>query len=185
MQPARKRIQTAFVELLASTEYMDITVALIIDKAEVSKATFYRHYQRKLDLFIEIHHARIDSLLVDLNTEQDWLADTPPQSAIQVGLQAASAGARRATMAYKLGNEWPMAVRMLKEQMISAIELRLTQAFGERLDAASTAPFVAAMYMDFMVQLNQTPSQEAATKKATLLHRFSRAIVLDALAQQQ
>lgn len=184
-QSSRTKILNAFRGLLATQKYSEITVGQIIEQAQVSKATFYRHYQRKLDVFIEMHQHLIEALLMDLQTKEDWLASSPPDSVVQIGLRAGRKGGRRATMAFQLGNEWPMAVRMLKEEMIKAILIRLQGAFSEeswQINVDEAAPYIGALYMDYMVQIGQFPNVDVALTKAELLHRFTRCILLESQA---
>ena len=46
----RRRIIDAFSELVFEYGYEDVTVTMIMDKAEVGKTTFYRYFQNKADV---------------------------------------------------------------------------------------------------------------------------------------
>ncbi|WP_028116343.1 TetR/AcrR family transcriptional regulator [Ferrimonas senticii] len=186
MSLARTRLNLAFRQLLAEQDYLDITVGQILAQAQVSKATFYRHYQRKLDLFIEMHQGLIAAMLADFQQAEDWLSLQPPSSLIRLSLQAAKKGARRSTTAYQLGSDWPLATRMLNQAFANAIAARLQQAFSEpqwRDPVSDVASYLSVMYMDYMMQVNQMPSPQAATQKAQLLQRYTRAMLLESLQQ--
>ncbi len=45
------KMQKAFFELLESTDYRKISVSALIEKAGVSRTTFYRHYVDILDMY--------------------------------------------------------------------------------------------------------------------------------------
>ncbi|WOO36402.1 TetR/AcrR family transcriptional regulator [Anaerocolumna sp. AGMB13020] len=48
--PTRKRIIESLFTLLVKKDYNDITVSRIIDKAELGRRTFYRHFKSKDDV---------------------------------------------------------------------------------------------------------------------------------------
>jgi AcrR family transcriptional regulator len=48
----RDRLGDALVELLVQKPFDDITVQDVLDRAEVSRSTFYTHYRDKNDLFL-------------------------------------------------------------------------------------------------------------------------------------
>lgn len=48
----RDRLGDALIELLQQKPFDDITVQDVLDRAEVSRATFYTHYRDKNDLFL-------------------------------------------------------------------------------------------------------------------------------------
>ncbi len=48
----RDRLGDALIELLQQKPFDDITVQEVLDRAEVSRATFYSHYRDKNDLFL-------------------------------------------------------------------------------------------------------------------------------------
>jgi AcrR family transcriptional regulator len=52
VQRTRNRLGEALVELLVQKPFDDITVQEVLDRAEVSRSTFYTHYRDKNDLFL-------------------------------------------------------------------------------------------------------------------------------------
>lgn len=55
----KERINAALVEILKTAELSDITVAMLINKAGVSKSTFYRNYH---DVF-EVYECMVDEFI--------------------------------------------------------------------------------------------------------------------------
>lgn len=50
----RQSIYTAFESLMSKSRYRDITVAQIIDEADIGRSTFYAHFETKDDLLKEM-----------------------------------------------------------------------------------------------------------------------------------
>lgn len=50
----RKEIREAFLALLSEQAYKDITVQDILDRAQINRTTFYKHYQNKQDVARQI-----------------------------------------------------------------------------------------------------------------------------------
>lgn len=60
---ARDKMEKAYFELLETTHYSKITVADIIEKAGVSRTTFYRHYMDIFDMHEKVAD-RLSSVLI-------------------------------------------------------------------------------------------------------------------------
>lgn len=63
----RKAIFNAFEELMASTHYSAVTVAQIIDKADIGRSTFYAHFETKDDLLSEMCQEMFDHIFEGVN----------------------------------------------------------------------------------------------------------------------
>ena len=70
----KMRIRTAFYELLKELDHDKITVTAICDRAEINRATFYKHYLDVPDLVDKLQEETINSLSQKLDkasTEDD------------------------------------------------------------------------------------------------------------------
>ena len=66
---SKRLIRQAFAELMQEKQSIDkITVKEIIDRADISKSTFYSHYSDKYELFMELINTLKLSLFNSLNT---------------------------------------------------------------------------------------------------------------------
>ncbi|KJG08610.1 TetR/AcrR family transcriptional regulator [Photobacterium kishitanii] len=181
---SRRRILSAFRELLVSYNYGEILVTAIIDKAEVSKSTFYRYYSCKLDVFVEMHSDIFDRLLVGLVTEDDWLSQNPHHSIISMSMLAIQRTGGRRSLAAQFGDEWSNAVRLLKISLAGKIKGKINTAFSEdhwhiSLDVLSHS--LSVLYIEYLIQLINTPSLDVAKKNAYALQAFSCALIKTAL----
>ncbi|RTR40578.1 TetR/AcrR family transcriptional regulator [Shewanella canadensis] len=175
---SRSRIQQALAGLLKDKDYCDITVAELIEKADVGKTTFYRHYERKLDVFLAMHDTLFDTLLQDLTVREDWLSLTPRPSVIAMLSRISAQSSFRRSVAYKLGNDAPQAHRQLKCNLTALIEQRLTSAFDTDdfiIPLPSLASTMAAIYLDFITQLFNDSLTSSVEEKATSLQRLTQA----------
>ena len=66
----REAIAEAFLHLLETTEYTDITVTAIAQEARISRKTFYLHYSSIDELLREMVRSNIDEIVAQINVEQ-------------------------------------------------------------------------------------------------------------------
>lgn len=67
----RDRLGDAIVELLVEIPFDDITVQDVLDRAGVSRSTFYTHYRDKNDLFLSDAEEFFESMATALSTFGD------------------------------------------------------------------------------------------------------------------
>ena len=70
----KMRIRSAFYELLHEKSYDKITVTAICEKAEINRATFYKHYMNVEDLVDKLQEETINDLAEKLNSATDTTA---------------------------------------------------------------------------------------------------------------
>lgn len=73
----RDRLGDALVELLLEKPFDDITVQEVLDRAQVSRSTFYEHYRDKNDLFlsdVDQFFELISTLFARHNDQSDRIA---------------------------------------------------------------------------------------------------------------
>ncbi|WP_051215903.1 TetR/AcrR family transcriptional regulator [Ferrimonas futtsuensis] len=181
---SKKRIMQAFQTLLNDKDYCDITVTEIIEQADVGKTTFYRHYERKLDIFYELHRLFFARLLSSYDQAEQWLSPVPSDAVVRLLAFFSNESGFRRSLTYKLGNDWSQASRQLKQDLAAQIETQLTEVFGaERFDMALTdlSGALAALFIEFIGQAVNGPKQTGMEEKAANLQRLIRAQVTAAL----
>lgn len=63
----RRAIYEAFEELMAQGHYRSVTVAQIIDRADIGRSTFYAHFETKDDLLAEMCREMFDHIFEGVN----------------------------------------------------------------------------------------------------------------------
>lgn len=185
---SRDRLLNAFQRLLADHDYCDITLGQILVASEVSKTTFYRHFSRKLDLFVAMHDQIIEALLSDLTEASQWLDRAPNAAIVRVSQQITGKTSARRSLAHKLGNDWPLAQRLIRHRLLEAIAARLCTAFGkEATDPTCTALAgpLSALMMDYLGQLNQSRDGHPLAQKAAQLQWLLSTLVAAAVAEKR
>jgi AcrR family transcriptional regulator len=74
----RDRLGDALIALLLAKPFADITVQEVLDRAEVSRSTFYEHYRDKNDLFLSELDEFFDALSTLLERTDDRSARVAP-----------------------------------------------------------------------------------------------------------
>lgn len=68
----RKILLDSFYELIQDHDVDDVTVQMILDRSEISRATFYRHYRDKYDLMNAYYQSHITSALEKIDHGAPW-----------------------------------------------------------------------------------------------------------------
>ncbi|WP_028112472.1 TetR/AcrR family transcriptional regulator [Ferrimonas kyonanensis] len=174
----------AFQSLLRHRDYCDITVADLIEQANVGKTTFYRHYSRKLDVFVELHQQVFSRLLEAYATPEQWLNSHPPPALVSMlEIINHDSGFRR-SLPYQLGNDWNQASKLLKGDLAKQIARKLTVAFKtQRFDIEITelSGTLAALIIEVLAQVVEGPKRSSVNDKAATLQRLIQALVRAAI----
>jgi AcrR family transcriptional regulator len=78
----REHLQRALFELLETHAYDAITIQQIADCADVSRATFYLHFESKDALYLTGHTAHVHQILGDPLSREELLDTEPPQRVV-------------------------------------------------------------------------------------------------------
>jgi AcrR family transcriptional regulator len=132
MQRTRELLQKALIELISEREYATIKIQDIVDRANVGRTTFYKHYNSKDELFMSCHEVMISEFhpgpFHPLSQEELLSPDIPTEmtSAYQHLEQ------RRAQL-YPVfqGKDSPWILRQIRDRSAREIEANLRLAFGE------------------------------------------------------
>ena len=132
IQRTRELLQKALIDLIGERAYDSITIQDIIDRANVGRTTFYKHYSSKDKLFMSCHETMISEFHMSpfhpLSREELLSPETPSE----VALAYQHLDQRRAQL-YPIfhGKDSALILRQIRDRSAREIEANLRVAFGE------------------------------------------------------
>lgn len=63
VRKTRAALSTALLALLAERAFPDISIAMLVERAGVGYATFFRHYRNPQELLLAVAEAKVDALI--------------------------------------------------------------------------------------------------------------------------
>jgi AcrR family transcriptional regulator len=74
--PERERIVEALIEIAAERGYAETTVEMILERAELDRPAFHRHFRNKYDCFLstwrDINEGCMHEMLEAFNSQEEW-----------------------------------------------------------------------------------------------------------------
>jgi AcrR family transcriptional regulator len=141
VQRTRKLLRDALIALAAERGFEEVTVGDIVGRAQINRATFYRHYQDKYALVEEIFQEAIDQLRRDLKPPSEGSLNAalqdPPQRLVRLFEHFAEHKHLYRTLLGGKGSSWFTA--KMRSQMTEFMEQReqlLHQLQGKKPDTA-------------------------------------------------
>jgi AcrR family transcriptional regulator len=178
----RERLQGAVLELLETYTYDAMTVQQIADYAEVSRATFYLHYESKDALYLAAHMADIRRVLGDPLSREELLDRTPPARMVEfykVHWQ------RRDTLRVVFFSKDARPIlRHIEVHSAERLHRALELAFSGRdseVPLNLLAEYLAGAQMRMMTGWLERRFEMSPPALTALLHRLQRAALCDAL----
>jgi len=146
VQRTRELLQKALIELISEREYDAITIQDIVDRANLGRTTFYKHYNSKDELFMNCHEAVVREfgfgLLHPLSREELLSPEAP---LVMTSAYQHLEDARALLYSIFQGKDSLLILRRIRDWRAREIEASLSAAFAE---ADSTIPFdVLANYL--------------------------------------
>ena len=185
-QRTKKALTEAFLALLHDhKEYSDITVNDITERANLGRATFYRHFPSKADVLVHLHEGIFNRFSLGLSSADAWLAEEPPPQLPTFLQQYQQSSNLPTDMSHRLGKDFDYLLRNINEMMARQFEESLHHSFAEtasnipfRLLAQSIAGTYNRLILTWFTGEQQTLS---ADQIAGYIHRLARAAVHEAL----
>jgi AcrR family transcriptional regulator len=185
----RSTIEAAFRELLREQDYDSITVSDIIERANVGRSTFYRHFETKTDLLIALHEGMFVRLNLGVSSRDDWLSEAPNASLIDFLTRIRHHDRMNPvyftiSRDYTYSREMTLISQRVTGILVGQIEAGLRQAFGDQPTAVQLnllAAALAGLYMGTLRWWLMQMGDVSAEQTATQLQRLVRANVWEAL----
>lgn len=133
----RMRIREAFLECLEKKHVSKITVKEICDRAEINRATFYKHYADPFELLQRIEEDELDSLRLKIEAGRQGM----PQGVLLTVVKGMKeAGSPHALLASSNGD--PSFAARISELFYNAYRPRLAQNLPECTEAEADMAYL-------------------------------------------
>ena len=185
IQRTQGLLQGALIELISERGYDAITIQDIVDRANVGRTTFYKHYNSKEDLFMSCHEAIVSdfhlSPLHPLSNEELLSPEVPPQM-----IFAFKHLEQRRARLYPIfqGKDSQLILRQIRDRSAREIEANLRAAFREResiIPLEMLANYLVGAQIALVQWWLEKRRSHPPEKLAQTFHRLQRAAIRDAL----
>ncbi len=184
-QVARSRtaLKTAFEGLLREKRYGEIAVGEIVDRADVGRSTFYRHFKGKADVLLALHEDTFGQIFLDAISQDTWLADHPPPSLKEFLEQHHASSGPMVSLSSDIQADADYIMMNVTRLLTEYVEKGLQQAFP---DVESSIPLpvlassIAGIYVMILMSWKVAYRDITGHQMAEYVHLLSRASIREA-----
>jgi Transcriptional regulator len=184
IQRTRGLLQKALIELIGERGYDAITIQDIVDRANVGRTTFYKHYNSREDLFMSCHETIVSdfhlSSLHPLSKEELLSPDIPPQMIF--AFQHLEERRARLYPVFQ-GKDSQLILRQIRDRSAQEIEANLRAAFREKesiIPLDMLANYLVGAQIALVQWWLEKRRSHTPEKLAQTFHRLQRAAIRDA-----
>ena len=184
IQRTRELLQKAMIELISGREYDAITIQDIVDRANVGRTTFYKHYTSKDELFMSCHESMLGEFhigpLHPLSREELLSPDIPSEITL-----AYHHLEQRRTHLYPIfqGKDSSLILRQIRDRSAREIEANLRVAFADTesiIPLDMLANYLAGAQLALMQWWLEKRRPHTPKNLAQTFQRLQRAAIRDA-----
>ena len=128
IQRTRELLQKALIGLIDERGYNAITIQDIVDRANIGRTTFYKHYDSKDDLFMSCHEAIVSSFQFErLHTHllsREELLESDALPGLIVAFQHLDETRARLSSIFQ-GKDGPLILKQIRDRSAKEIEANL------------------------------------------------------------
>ncbi len=179
-------IKNALAELMREQNYPEITVSNIVDRGNIGRSTFYRHYQSKADVLVDRHRDTFDYLFSSLASADDWLSVEPPPEWVAFLEKHQKQGGNHFSWKYKLGNDLDYLFNNINMLLTSTVENKLRNSFSEEessIPLPILAQSISTSFSGLIISWFTKFQSFDPSRFATYLHRIMGSIVREAVGK--
>ena len=183
---SKRALITAFAELLHRQSYQSITIQTITERANTGRSTFYRHFQSKADVLVEMHKEFFKGLALGFLPAGNALPQPPSPGLVRMLTLFKQAGALPVSLT-SLGDDADYVFRQISILLCQSIEEKLHAAWGEQ---ASTIPFpllaqaMTGIYMGLLRGVAENQSTFSPEQLAETITRLNGALLREAIGKE-
>ena len=187
VQRTRELLQKALIELIDERGYAAITIQDIVDRANIGRTTFYKHYTSKDDLFMSCHEAIVSSFQFErlythpLSQEELLERETPPRMIL--AFQHLDETRARLAPIFQ-GKDGPMIPKQIRDQSAKEIEANLRaimQKADDSIPLDILAGYLAGAQLALVLWWLEKRRAHTPKDMVQTLHRLQRAAIQDVL----
>src|ERR1043165_118966 len=126
IQRTRDLLQRALIELINERGYDTITIQHIVDRANIGRTTFYKHYNSKDELFMSCHEAMLNEFHINPRhplSREELLSPEIPSEMVPAYHHLEQKRARLYPIFQ--GQDIPLILRQIRDRSAREIEANL------------------------------------------------------------
>ena len=180
---SKRALITAFAELLHGQSYQSITIQTITECADIGRSTFYRHFQSKADVLVEMHKDFFTHLALGALPASNLPTHNPSPGLVRMLKLFKAAGAVPVSLT-SLGDDADYVFRQISLILCQSIEEKLHAAWVEQ---ESTIPFsllaqaMTGIYMGLLRGVAENQSAFSPEQLAETIARLNHALLREAI----
>lgn len=188
VERTRELLQKALIGLIGERGYEAITVQDIVDRANIGRTTFYKHYTGKEDLFISCHEAFVSEfrpgpLYTHPLSREELLSPEPPPG-MTIAYRHLEESWARLYPVFQ-GKDGPLILRRIRDRSAKELEANLRSAFAEAESSIALdvlANYLAGAQIALIQWLLEKRRLYSPENLAHALHRLQSAAIREAFA---
>ena len=187
IQRTRELLQKALIELIDERGYDAITIQDIVDRANIGRTTFYKHYNSKDDLFMSCHEAIVSSFQFErlythpLSREELLDKEAPPR--LILAFQHLDETRARLSPIFQ-GKDGPVILKQIRDRSAKEIEANLRAIMhkaDESIPLDILAGYLAGAQLALVLWWLEKRRAHSPKDIVQALHRLQRAAIQDVL----
>ena len=187
IQRTRELLQKALIGLIDERGYNAITIQDIVDRANIGRTTFYKHYASKDDLFMSCHEAIVSSFQFErlykhpLSREELLEREAPPRMIL--AFQHLDETRARLSPIFQ-GKDGPLILKQIRDRSAKEIEANLRAIMPKADDSIPLdilAGYLAGAQLALVLWWLEKRRTHTPKDIVQALHRLQRAAIQDVI----
>ncbi|GAB4518880.1 MAG: TetR/AcrR family transcriptional regulator C-terminal domain-containing protein [Anaerolineae bacterium] len=181
----RQKLITAAQQCIAEMGYVQVDILDITERANVSRATFYKHFRNKEDCVQALMQQGFDSLLAEIMSTRHHIQDHDWAAKALARVYGWAEDNRELMNVMTGGSASPALNAFGRRYMAEVVEQTLSAQFADSFLSASEIPVAisAQVITGIVIQLTEWWLSHSADYTAEQLGRMTRDIITSGLGQ--
>ena len=187
IQRTRELLQNALITLIDERGYDAIKIQDIVERANIGRTTFYKHYNSKDDLFMSCHEAIVSSFQFErLHTHllsREELLESDALPGLIVAFQHLDETRARLSSIFQ-GKDGPLILKQIRDRSAKEIEANLRaimQKADDSIPLDILAGYLAGAQLALVLWWLEKRRAHTPKDMVQALHRLQRAAIQDVI----